>query len=282
MTSPWRICFEHNLPPKKQLGQNFLATPAIVQKIIAGLKLTGQDTVVEIGAGLGALTIPMAKAVERVYAVETDRALIPILKQELQQKGLENVTLIEKSILKMDITSICNYPGVIRVVGNLPYNISSQVLVQLFHAHSHIDTAAVMLQKELAERILAGPGTKQYGRLSVLLQYCADIKRLITVKAAHFYPKPKVDSIVLLFAFKREIRPAVTDEKRFIGLVKAAFSKRRKTLKNALVGSELHLTETVVRDLLSSTGIDPVRRAETLSVEEFVQLTNCLADIVEE
>jgi len=269
MTTPAQILRVQNLFPKKQLGQNFLKDPSTAQMIIQRSDLMPQDAVLEIGAGLGALTVPIARSARKVYAVEKDGRLADVLAGILTSHDCSNVTLINKNILDVDIDQLArdeNSPLV--VFGNLPYNISSQVLIQLIKSRKAVRHCVLMFQKELARRIMSPPGNKDYGRLSVLLQYCAETKHLADVKAALFYPRPKVDSEVIAINFKEVPEFAAEDE--------AAFSKRRKTLKNALAGSDLALEAEVVERILKGVAIDPLRRAETLSVEEFVRLSNVL------
>jgi 16S rRNA (adenine1518-N6/adenine1519-N6)-dimethyltransferase len=162
------------------------------------------------------------------------------------------------------------------VLGNLPYNISSQVIVQLIHARSRIDRAVLMLQKEMAQRICAGPGSKDYGRLSVMLGYCAHTQVLMQVRAPVFFPAPKVDSSVVSIRFASPPPFSADDEALLFRVVKAAFGKRRKTLRNALSQSDLNLKPSICEHLLDKAQIDPMRRAERLSVEEFVRLSNVI------
>ena len=277
MTSPAQILRVQNLFPKKQLGQNFLNDPSTAQMIIQRSDLMPQDVVLEIGAGLGALTVPISRSARKVYAVEKDGRLADVLTGILAASDCSNVTLIIKNILDVDIDQLArdeNSPLV--VFGNLPYNISSQVLIQLIKARTAVRHCVLMFQKELARRIMSPPGTRDYGRLSVLLQYCAEIKHIADVKAALFYPRPKVDSEVIAINFKDAPEFAADDEVYFSRVVKAAFSKRRKTLKNALAGSDLALEGETAEYILKSVTIEPFRRAETLSVEEFVKLSNAL------
>jgi len=236
-----------------------------------------EDIVLEIGAGLGALTIPVARKASKVFAVDKDRKIIDILKTEILASNLTNVVIMEKNILKIDIESLSeNISQKMVVMGNLPYNISSQILVQLIESRNVLSKAVVMLQKELAQRITAQPGCKDYGRLTVMLQYCSDIKKMADVKASLFFPRPKVDSEVLELKFKKTLEYPTNDEVFFFRVIKAAFGNRRKMLKNALGASALNIDANTAKDVLERSDIDPARRAETLTIEEFVKLSNNL------
>jgi len=235
------------------------------------------DVVLEIGAGLGALTIPLAHMVKQVYAVEKDRRILDILKTEILVNNLANVVCLEKDILNFDIQELAQKSQhKIIVMGNLPYNISSQVLVQLVKFRKTVSRAILMFQKEVAQRLTAQPGCKEYGRLTVMLRYCSDIAKLADVSASLFFPKPKVDAEVLEFSFKTDPEYLADDEEFLFRVIKAAFGNRRKILKNALAASELDIDANTAEQLLQRSGIDPVRRAETLNVEEFVKLSNTL------
>lgn len=278
MPSPRALLTARDLKPKKQLGQNFLADPSTAAMIVSRSQLSADDIVLEIGAGLGALTIPAARAAKSVYAVEKDVHLAEILASEITGQGMENIRLIQSDIFDVDIAGIARGENrKLVVLGNLPYNISSPVLFYLMAARSDIIRAILMFQKEVAQRLTAVPGTKDYGRLSVMLQYAAEIRPLASVAAHLFSPRPKVDSLVVDIRFKETIIDPVADENRFSAIVKAAFGKRRKTLKNTLADSDLDIgPETAVRVLIRA-GIDPARRAETLSVAEFVALDHSFA-----
>ena len=274
MTSPRVLLNGWQIWPKKQLGQNFLSNPGIAAKIVAKAKLSPGDTVLEIGAGLGALTIPLARSVQEVYAVETDRRIVPLLRTELLAAGLGNVKIVTQDILQFDIAALAEQADRrLTVMGNLPYHISSQVLVQLIKHRQWIDRAVLMYQKELAQRLMALPGTKRYGRLTVMLNYAASVERLIELTADQFFPKPKIDSTVLKVVF-RPAENTVDNETVLFDVIKAAFGQRRKTLKNALSGSFLKIASEAAESALKAAGIDPKRRAETLSVQEFVALAH--------
>jgi len=277
MTSPRTLLDAWQIPAKKQLGQNFLRHPSAAEKIVGLARLAPDDTVLEIGAGLGALTIPAARSAARVIAVETDRRITGLLKAEILAAGLENVQIVAKDILTLDMAGlVAEGAGRAVVMGNLPYHISSQVLVRLIQARRHIHHAVLMFQKELAQRLMAPVGTKAYGRLTVMLDYCADVQPLMRLSADAFFPRPKIESTVVGMRFKSSPAQTPQDEAFFHQVVKAAFSKRRKTLKNALAGSHLELSPQAAVAALAAAGIDPVRRAETLTVDEFVRLSNHL------
>lgn len=277
MRSPKTLLAAHNLRPNKKLGQNFLTDPTTAAMIVSRSGILPEDVVLEIGAGLGALTIPVARIAEKVYAVEKDRNILDILKTELLANNLSKVVLMEKNILNFDIQALAETIGrKIVVMGNLPYNIASQILVQLITSRKAVSRAVLMFQKELAQRIRALPSCKQYGRLTVMLRYCSDIKKLADVKAPLFFPKPKVDSEVLEIEFKTTPEHSAIDEAFLFKVIKAGFGNRRKTLKNALAASELQIDAKTAAQLLKRSDIDPDRRAETLSVKEFVTLSNNL------
>lgn len=279
MTSPRTLLKGWNLHAKKQMGQNFLDAPNTARRIVEKTNLAADDAVLEIGPGLGALTIPVARIAATVWAVEKDSQLLPLLQTELTAARLNNAILINNDILKVNLAEIQQAAGRrLIVMGNLPYNISSQVLVQLIRNRSLVRKAVLMFQKELAERIAAPPGGKTYGRISAMLQYCARTAPLMRIEAARFFPRPKIDSEVLEIVFDDTIATPAEDEALLFTVIRVAFGKRRKTLKNALTGSALGLDAPQAERLLMAAGIDPIRRAETLHPEEFVTLSNLLAE----
>ena len=279
MTSPAVLMKAWKLHPKKQLGQNFLTDANMAEAIVAYTGATADDVVLEIGAGLGSLTLPLARQAHTVIAIEKDRRLVKLLNTELKAAGLDNVDLLEKDILKFDIPSLSRAQNKdLIVVGNVPYNISSQIMVQIIKARSCIKKSVLMFQKELAQRITAPPGSKAYGRLSVMVQYCAKVRVLTEVKAKLFFPKPNIDSLAIGVDFDSNAESQVRDEVFFFQVIKAAFSKRRKTLRNSLAGFLPGFDGSVSAKAIEGAGIDPVRRAETLNVDEFVRLANHIHD----
>lgn len=275
MTSPKTILAAHNLHPKKKFGQNFLHDPSSAERIVTLSKITAEDVVLEIGAGLGSLTIPAAKAAKKLYAVEKDGRLINLLKTELFANRLSNVELIEKDIMKFDIKNMAENAGKkITVIGNLPYNLSSQIIIRLIQLRSVLVKAVFMFQKELAQRITAQPGRKDYGRLTVMLNYCTTIKKLADFEAHQFFPKPKVDSQLLEIGFPETIKYPADDEELLFRVIKGGFCQRRKTLRNALAGSEMDIDTKTAQNMLDEAGIDSSLRAEALTISQFVTLSN--------
>ncbi len=277
MTSPKALLDARHLRARKTLGQNFLADPQTAQRIVLLSEIGPGDTVLEIGSGLGALTLPAAARAKRLFAVETDRSLVEILKTELSARGLVNVTFVEKDILEVNLSEVVEGAGGrLVVLGNLPYNISTPILVRLVAERKGISRAVLMLQKEVADRVAAPPGKKLRGRLSVLVQYCATVRPLLDVSARQFFPRPKVDSRVVEIVFRERSTLSPEAEKRLVDIVRAAFGKRRKTLKNALAQGGLGLDAKRASRVLHRAGIDPRRRAETLEVAEFVSLCHAV------
>jgi 16S rRNA (adenine1518-N6/adenine1519-N6)-dimethyltransferase len=275
--SPKILCRHHKLTPKKSLGQNFLLHPDQARRLVAALDLDGQETVVEIGAGLGALTFFLAQAAGQVVALEMDHRLPPILQEEVLI-GLSNVQIVPQDALQFDFLALSRASGLpLSVIGNLPYQITSPLLFKLLGEKTAVKVMVLMMQQEVGQRLLAPPGGKDYGILSVLLQYHFRLERLFSLGPNNFYPAPKVDSVVLRLHPRLPELPVV-DEELLKQVVKAAFATRRKTLKNSLSAqaSRFGHTPATLLDLLHALGIDPGRRPETLSVLEFVRLTNAL------
>src|SRR5262245_36961369 len=261
---------ELGLRPHKRLGQHFLIDPTVIARMITAAQLGPEDTVLEIGPGLGALSETLADVSARLYLVELDKILADRLSKRFARD--ERVQVITADFLSLDLPATFPEPE-IHVVASLPYNVATPILFRLLEYRQKFPQAAVMIQKEVAERLSAAPGTKAYGVPSVLTQLYATVTTVGTVGPRSFFPAPKVESQIMRIVFQEAPRVAVRDEKIFRRVVKAAFAQRRKTLRNALraVGySDL--------DALSAqTGIDLQRRGETLSLEEFAVLANRLA-----
>ncbi|HDL08132.1 MAG TPA: ribosomal RNA small subunit methyltransferase A [Desulfobacteraceae bacterium] len=275
MTLPRILLNKWNIDAKKQLGQHFLNDRSVAKNIAIISGVTADEVVLEIGAGLGALTIPLAGIAKKVYAVEKDSRLIPLLENEFIVNDLHNIIIVNKNILNVDINQLGETEGrKILVIGNLPYNISSQILVHLINSRKAISSAVLMFQAELARRITAEPNCKDYGRLTVMLRHCSEIKKILSLKGSSFFPSPKVDSEVIEVKFHHLVKNIVNDESFFFKLIKAAFGQRRKILKNALAGSELYIDKATAEQVLENSDIDPLKRAENLTVSDFARLSN--------
>jgi len=281
MTAPRNLLKAWDLKPKKRMGQNFLTDPSTARTIVTRANLSADDIVLEIGAGLGALTIPLTRVAKKVFAVEKDHQLIELLKTELLANRISNCEIIPQDVLEMDLDAYTDAAATkLTVVGNLPYGISSQILIKLIHSRCGIQRAVLMFQKELAQRIAAKPGGKKYGRITAMLGYCADIRLLANISSTVFYPPPKVDSAVIEINFKSTSVYGPHDEAMLFRVIKAAFGNRRKTLKNALAAAGINIDAQIAMQALSAAGIDPTRRAETLNPSEFVALSNSLKKLM--
>lgn len=266
------------MPPegrRHRLGQHFLRHPGALARIVAAAELSAADTVVEVGAGTGILTAALAAAAGRVLAVEVDRRLIPRLKERLAAHGLANVEVVEQDILAFDLEGAAERFGPLKVVGNLPYSISSPVVFRLLELRRFVPLAVLMFQREVAARLAAPPGGKDYGILTVLVQQAARVEWVMELEPKHFQPPPNVRSAVMKLVFPPEPPCPVADAALFARVVKAAFGQRRKTLHNAL--RALGLPPEELDQLLSAAGIAPGLRAERLSVADFARLADRLA-----
>ncbi|SES40685.1 16S rRNA (adenine(1518)-N(6)/adenine(1519)-N(6))-dimethyltransferase RsmA [Salipaludibacillus aurantiacus] len=262
---------------KKSLGQNFLIDPNILNNIVKAADLTGESGVIEIGPGIGALTEQSAKTAERVLAFEIDQRLIPILKETLAP--YPHVKIVNEDVLKADlhkeIGQFFSKGQDVAVVANLPYYVTTPILMKLLEEKLPVRVIVVMLQKEVAERIAAEPGSKSYGSLSIAAQYYAEAETVFTVPKTVFVPQPNVDSAILRLTRRTKPPVDVSDETFFFKLVQAAFVQRRKTLLNNLSKFfKDELDKHTVQSALESLDIDPKRRAESLSIKEFASLAN--------
>lgn len=270
MASQRKLLNKYKLLPKKRFGQNFLVDPNIVNKILKVFRPCPEDIIVEIGPGLGALTIPLSEKVSKVVAIELDRDLAEILESET----VTNVEVINENALIFNYVDLKKrFNKKLRVIANLPYNISTPIIFKLLEAREVFSDMTLMLQKEVATRIVAPPGVKDYGVLSVMAQLFAEISIAFTVSPSSFYPKPDVHSSVVSFKLLEKLRFDIENIHLFRSIVKAAFGKRRKTLKNALQDIEGEcLTSEKLQEIFQKSNIDPMRRGETLSLQEFKNL----------
>lgn len=257
----------------KRLGQNFLIDATIVQGIVDAAEIQPGDRVLEIGPGIGTLTQGLAETGACVTAVELDKKLPAVLAETL--KAYDNVTIVPGDILKVNIPEIMG-EGPFKVAANLPYYITTPILMTLLERHLPITNLVTMVQREVAERMVAKPGSRIYGALSVAVQYYTDPAIVLDVPPRSFIPAPEVDSVVIACKVREQPAVQVRSEKMFFRVVKAAFGQRRKTLANALKGGGL--PEEQVRDAMEQAGIDPTRRGETLSLIEFGRLADAFSN----
>lgn len=262
----------------KKLGQNFLTDYNVIQDIVRGAEICGEDHVIEIGPGIGVLTVACADYAGYVTAVEIDRKLIPILSKTVED--YDNVEIINQDILKTDIEELCraakekhDFLRHVKIVGNLPYYITTPIIMKLLETEVPAESITIMMQKEVADRLTAEPGKKAYGAITAAVQYYCTIDTIVQVPAEAFVPKPKVDSTVLRLNIRKDKPVELKDEKLFFEVVKAGFSQRRKTLLNCLTGFKGKSKEEMAEFLLD-LGIEPSRRAETLSIQEFADIAN--------
>ncbi len=261
---------------QKRFGQNFLIDGNVVEKIVREAGVTKDDFVLEIGPGIGTMTQLLCENAREVAAVEIDTNLIPILKETLA--AYDNVTVINEDILKVDIAALAqekNGGRPIKVVANLPYYITTPIIMGLFESHVPIDSITIMVQKEVADRMQVGPGTKDYGALSLAVQYYAKPEIVLNVPPTCFMPRPNVGSAVIRLK-KHETCPVDVDDAEFMfKLIRASFNQRRKTLANGLYNSsELRLQKEQIADAIKSLGVSPSIRGEALTLEQFAQLSN--------
>ena len=266
---------------QKKFGQNFLIDTHVLDKIIDASGVKEDDFVLEIGPGIGTMTQYLCERAREVVAVEIDKNLIPILSDTL--KNYSNVTVINEDILKLDICKLAeekNQGKPIKVVANLPYYITTPIIFNLLEQRLPMERLVAMVQKEVAERMVAKPGGKDYGALSVSIQYYTEPEIAFIVPPESFIPAPNVDSAVIVCK-RRTVPPVeVCDEKLFFKVVKAAFSVRRKMLSNAL--KNMGISSVQAAAWLERAGIDPKRRGETLSLADFASLTNCFKEVLAE
>ncbi len=263
---------------QKKFGQNFLIDTHVLEKIIAAAEVTKDDFVLEIGPGIGTMTQYLCEHARAVAAVEIDKNLIPILADTLG--AYDNVEIINEDILKVDIAKLAqekNDGRPIKVVANLPYYITTPIIMGLFESHVPIDSITVMVQKEVADRMQVGPGTKDYGALSLAVQYYAKPEIVANVPPNCFMPRPKVGSAVIRLTRHKEAPVQVEDEKLMFRIIRASFNQRRKTLANGLKNSgELSLSKEVIEESITELGVPVTIRGEALSLAQFAELSNII------
>jgi len=265
---------KYGLVPKKGWGQHYLIDRNILNKVIRTAQVGKDDVVLEVGPGLGEVTLALAQQVKRVIAIEIDPKLVEILRRKLE--GYSNVEVTKGDILEVNLNQLLEKEGQpIKVVANLPYQISTPLLFRFLESKRVISTLTLMLQREVAERMVALPGGKEYGPLSIFVQSVSNLSIRFFIKPSAFFPPPKVESAVVYMAWKEAPMVEMSDEEWFKRVVKACFGYRRKTLVNALKHSGLTLPESIELSL-EAIGIDPQRRPETLTIQEFINLANTL------
>ena len=276
---------KYNLRPSKSLGQNFLADQNIINGMIEKSEIKKTDLILEIGPGIGTLTEALCQSGGLVLAVEIDRKMIPILDETL--RDYPNKVIIHDDILKTDIHQLIKgirlpdgtLPAALKVVANLPYYITTPILMKILEDRIPATSLTMMMQKEVANRLTAKPGTKEYGAITLAVQYYSEASKIIQVPRDVFIPRPNVDSTVVLFKVRQDPPVSVKDEALMFALIKGGFGMRRKTLLNSLVGVA-DMTKDQVGLALRGAGIEEKRRGETLSLEEFAHLANKTLEVL--
>lgn len=272
---------KYNFNFQKKFGQNFLIDTHVLDKIIGAAGITKEDFVLEIGPGIGTMTQYLCENARQVLAVEIDKMLIPILEDTLS--SYDNVEILNEDILKVDINRIArekNGGKPIKVVANLPYYITTPIIMGLFESHVPMESITVMVQKEVAERMQVGPGTKDYGALSLAVQYYARPEIVANVPPNCFMPRPKVGSAVIRLTRHEKPPVEVRDEKLLFCLIRASFNQRRKTLVNGLSNSgELKLPKEMIAQAIEKLGVSPSIRGEALTLQQFAELSNCIYEL---
>ena len=265
---------KYNFKFSKSLGQNFLIDDSVLNDIVKGADVNEEDFVIEIGPGVGTLTAHLLNKAKKVTSIELDNDLIPILKEELGDN--EHFSLIHNDALKVDFNEIIGDEKSVKLVANLPYYVTTPIIVNLLKNGYNFKSLTIMIQKEVAERIDAEPNCKEYGALSLLVQYYCNTKIVRKVAPSSFIPRPKVESIVIRLDRLEKPRVEVTDEKFMFELIRNSFNMRRKTLWNGV--KNIGVNKDDLKKAFEEAGIDPKRRGETLSLEEFAALSNKISE----
>lgn len=271
-----RLLQQYDFQFRKQFGQNFLVDLHVLDKILRAADIGPEDICIEIGPGIGSLTQALAEQAGRVIAVEIDTRLIPILEENLA--AYDNIAIVQADFMELALPDFLREQGVdrpVKVVANLPYYITTPLIMRLFESGIPLDSVTVMVQEEVARRMQAGPGTKDYGALSMAVQYYAEPSIKAFVPPNCFIPRPGVGSAVILLKRRPEPRVAVQDPAQMFAMIRAGFGQRRKTLVNSLSGSpELSLTKEEAQNLLLGAGLSPQVRGEALTLEQFAELSD--------
>ncbi len=286
---------EHKLAPKKKFGQNFLVHKLTAEAIVRAGNIKSTDVIVEVGVGLGALTMPLASIAQHVYGYEIDSGIVRL--HETKGDLPQNVTLIHQDILTVDFAEIAKKcGGSLKILANLPYSISNLFIIKLIENSTLIDSATIMLQKEVAERLMAEPRTKAYGVPTVLLNSCARVKKLMTLKPAEFHPRPKIDSVVISIEFNKQSDDSLNENNPvynfalFRRIVRTTFNQRRKTILNTLSGANLfddisegskEINKKFTQEAITQAHLNPADRPETLTSHDFIQLANQVEQLLE-
>lgn len=279
-TNTSEILKKYRFRMQKKYGQNFLIDANILRKIVGAAQITEEDCVLEIGPGIGTMTQYLAEAAGQVIAVEIDSQLIPILEDTLS--SYDNVTVLCEDILKVDLRALSEENGgrPVKVVANLPYYITTPIIMALFESHMPLASITVMVQSEVAERMQTGPGTKDYGALSLAVQYYAKPEIVARVPASCFLPRPNVDSTVIRLTKYEKPPVAAVDEAFLFAVIRASFNQRRKTLVNGLANAgELGVTRGQIETVLEEMKLSATVRGETLTLEQFSELSNRLLQV---
>ncbi len=268
---------EHGIIAKKKYGQNFLIDRRVLDRIISGAGITKDDTVLEIGPGIGTLTQALCESAGRVIAVEIDSSIIPFLKENLE--GYDNYEIVNEDILKTDIAGLIGKDETIKAAANLPYYITTPIIMELLEGEVPFTSITVMVQKEVADRMQAKPGSKDYGALTLAVKYYSDVSVIANVPQNSFVPRPNVDSAVVKLDILKKPRVEVSDKTGLFNVIRASFSQRRKTLANALKNdAKLHIPREKTEMCLGKMNFPPDVRGERLSLEEFAELYRLLTE----
>lgn len=261
----------------KKLGQNFLIDGNIISNICDNSEVSENDEIIEIGPGIGVLSYELCKRAKKVVAIELDKTLIPVLNENLEE--FDNFKLIQGDVLKIDLESLIaeEFEGKsIKIVANLPYYITTPIIMKLLEEKLAIDKIVVMVQKEVADRFASKPGSKSYGAITIAVNYYADVRTVVNVPSTVFMPRPNVDSAVIMLDILKKPRVEVADEQLMFKLIKSSFGQRRKTILNALSSMDMGLEKEEIKEVLESSGFDPRIRGEKLSIEDYAKLSDAM------